>query len=256
MPACLPDDRRELVERPLTRLREERPRVHVLTNFVAMNVSANALLALGAVPSMTFRAGTVADFVRTARALVVNLGMLDPERETAIGQAVPAAQALGVPWVLDPVKVERSGPRRDLAMRLLRLGPSVLRANAAEIEALAGLGGEAGAERLAREFGCVVALTGQTDIVSDGEQTVRLEGGSPLMDRVTAMGCAASAVAGAFLAVERDALRAAVAAMACFAAAGGIAHGRARGPGSFEPELLDALYALEPGQVLEKVAFR
>ncbi|MDX6748355.1 hydroxyethylthiazole kinase [Geminicoccaceae bacterium 1502E] len=256
MSACSRPDWLETVATPLTRLRAERPRVHVLTNFVAMNVSANVLLALGAVPSMTFRADTVADFVRSARALVVNLGMLDPEREAAIGQAVPAASVLGLPWVLDPVKVERSGPRRDLALRLLRMRPAVLRANAAEVETLAGLKGREGAERLAREFDCVVALTGATDIVTDGEQTVQLAGGSPLMDRVTAMGCAASAVVGAFLAVERDAFGAALAALASFAAAGGIAAGRARGPGSFEPELLDALFALEPGQIMEKVEFR
>lgn len=239
--------------RVLARLRAERPRVHVLTNFVAMNVSANALLALGAVPSMTFRAETVADFLASARALVVNLGMLDAEREAALGQAVPAAGRLGLPWVLDPVKVERSGPRRDLALRLLRHKPSVLRCNLAEIEALAGIAGEAGARHLAREHGCVVALTGAIDILTDGERVVRLAGGSPLMDRVTAMGCAASAVTGAFLAVERDALRAAVAALACFSAAGGVAAGRARGPGSFEVELLDALYALDERQIMEEV---
>ena len=241
--------RAELVESAascLARLRERRPRVHVLTNLVAMTVSANALLAVGAVPSMTFRADAVADFVAGSAALVVNLGMLDAERELAIESAVPLARELGRPWVLDPVKVERSGARRALALALLDRSPDVLRANAAEIAAL-GLGGAPDdvASALAHRTGGAVAATGVVDRITDGRRERRLANGSPLMDRATAMGCTCSALVGAFLAVEPDPFLAAVAAVLCFGVAGEVAAERAGGPGTLVPELLDALYGLD-----------
>lgn len=227
-------------------LRERRPRVHVLTNFVAMNVSANALLAVGAVPSMTFRADAMADFLASSEALVVNLGMLDAEREAAIRRAVPLASELGRPWVLDPVKVERSGTRRDLAFGLTAMGPSVLRANAAEIAVLGdGPPAEQAALRLAQATGGAVAVTGEVDLVTDGARTARIANGTALLDRVTAMGCALSALTGAFLAVERQPLAAATAALLVFAVAGEVAAERALGPGTLVPHLLDALFAMD-----------
>jgi hydroxyethylthiazole kinase len=224
----------------LARIRGGRPKVHVLTNFVAMSFSANLLLAAGAVPSMTFRATAMADFVASTASLVVNLGMLDAEREAAIQKAIPFARELGRPWLLDPVKVERSGDRRRLALDLLAAGPSVLRANAGEVAAL---GGDAVA--LARRFGAVVAETGPVDLLTDGRRTIRIGNGSPLMDRVTAMGCAGSALLGAFLAVEPDPLLAAASALLVLGVAGDIAAERSAGPGTFQPALLDAVFALD-----------
>jgi len=230
----------------LAALRERRPRVHVLTSFVAMNVSANALLAVGAVPSMTFRADAMADFLASSEALVVNLGMLDAEREAAIRRAVPLARELGRRWVLDPVKVERSGARRDLAFGLLAMGPSVLRANVAEIAALGdGLPVGQAALRLAQGTGGAVAVTGKVDLVTDGGRTLEIANGTALLDRVTAMGCTLSALVGAFLAVERDPLMAAAAALLVFAVAGEVAAQRAAGPGTLVPHLLDALHAMD-----------
>jgi hydroxyethylthiazole kinase len=240
----------------LALIRAERPKVHALTNFVAMNFSANLLLAAGAVPSMTFRADAVADFVAGSRSLVVNLGMLDAEREAAIKKAVPLARELGRPWLLDPVKVERSGERRRLALDLLAQRPAVLRANAGEVVALAGEGEWPAAGLLARRFGCVVAETGAEDLITDGENVLRIANGSPLMDRVTAMGCAASALMGAFLAVEPDAFRAAAATLLVLGVAGEIAHERAAGPGTFQPALLDAVYALDATALVERARVR
>jgi hydroxyethylthiazole kinase len=230
----------------LGRLRVARPRVHVLTNPVAMAISANALLALGAVPSMTFRADSMADFLAGSAALVVNLGMLEPEREAAARRAAPLARELGRPWVLDPVKVDRDRARSRLAAGLLEHGPAVVRANPAEIAALAGdLPAAEAAARLALAHGTVVAMTGAVDLVTDGTRALRIANGSPLMDLVTAMGCTASAVVGAFLAVEPEPFAACVAALLAFAVAGEIAAGRAGGPGTFQPLLLDALHALD-----------
>ena len=228
----------------LERVRTQRPRVHCLTNPVAMNLSANLLLAAGAVPSMTPDPAAQGDFVRTSRALLVNLGMLDAQRVEAARAAVEVAGALGRPWLLDPVKVERSGPRLDLARGLIAGRPALVRSNRDEAGALAGDGEEAW-RAFAGDRGLVLAVTGAVDLVTDGRRTARIANGSPLMDRVTAMGCAASALAGAFLAVEPDAFVATVAALLTVGVAGDVAAEAARGPGSFVPAFLDAVYALD-----------
>jgi hydroxyethylthiazole kinase len=236
----LPDLAAQLLEQ----IRATRPRVHVLTNPVAMNLSANALLAVGAVPSMTFRADAVHEFVAGARALVVNLGMLDAEREAAIPRAVETAGERRLPWLLDPVKVERSQLRRRFARALLGEGPAVLRANREEIAVLAGCTPDP-AHELAARFGCVVAATGEVDVVTDGSRALRIANGSALMDRVTAMGCTLSALLGAFLAVAEDRFAATCAGVLVFDVAGELAAEAARGPGSFQVALLDALSALD-----------
>ncbi len=238
----------------LERLRRERPAVHVLTSPVAMPLSANVLLAAGAEPSMTSRPEVVEEFVTASRALVVNLGMLDADRETAIERAVPTALASGRPWVLDPVKVDQAGRRRRFALDLLHRRPAVLRANHAEIACLAGAGQEPGA--LARAFDTVVLATGTVDQVTDGSRTFRVGLGSPFMQRVTAMGCALSALTGGFLAVAGDAFEAAVGAILTFDVAGEIAAAEARGPGSFKIAFLDALYGLSPEELGRRTARR
>jgi hydroxyethylthiazole kinase len=217
----------------LERLRDERPRVHCLTNFVAMQLSANLLLAVGAVPSMTMEPAAMPDFVGSSQGLLVNLGMLDPWRREAAPEAIRTAQSLGRPWVLDPVKVDRSAERRAFAQSLLDLGPAVLRCNRAERPFLE-----------ARDRS-VVSMTGAVDRIVWQDRAVDVEGGSPLMDRVTAMGCAGSALVAAFLAVEEDPFVAAASAMLVMKAAGSMAAETASGPGSFVPAFLDAVYRLD-----------
>lgn len=230
--------RSELIERSvasLARLRERRPRVHCLTNFVAMPLTANLLLAVGAVPSMTMEAAEMPAFVGGSAALLVNLGMLDPWRAAAIPTAVATARDLGRPWVLDPVKADRAPGRLATARALLELGPSVLRCNAPE------------AAMLAVPERVTLAVTGQEDTVTLGARQARLAGGSPLMDRVTAMGCAGSALVAAFLAVDDDPFGAAVGALLVMKAAGGLAATAAAGPGSFAVAFLDAVHGLDAG---------
>lgn len=233
----------------LARVRERRPRVHCLTSPVALELSANVLLAVGAVPSLTANAGSVRDLVAASGALVVNLGMLGPVCQEAILIAVATAGELDRPWLLDPVKVELSGQRLAFAKRLLGLRPALVRGNGAEIEAVADA---ADARSLARAACTVVARTGVRDLVTDGTREVTLGNGSELMDRVTAVGCAASALAGAFLAVEPDAWTAAAAALLVMGVAGELAAERAHGPGSFGPELLDALYLLDEATLVAR----
>jgi hydroxyethylthiazole kinase len=230
----------------LERLRAQAPRVHCITNAVAQNFTANVLLALGAVPSMTLAPEEIAAFVRRADALLVNLGTFDRERRQATEIAVETAVQHGVPWVLDPVFIDRSEQRAAFAAALLAQAPKVVRLNHAEFLALSGSqpSGEALAD-YARAHSIVVALSGDTDLVADGERVIAIANGHALMTRVTAMGCAGSALVAACLAVEQDAMRAAAAALAIIGVAGELAAGEARGPGSFAAAIIDALYRLD-----------
>ncbi|MEA2927903.1 MAG: hydroxyethylthiazole kinase [Hyphomicrobiales bacterium] len=237
----------------LARLRERRPRVHCITNNVAQNFTANALLAAGAIPSMTLAAEEIGAFVAGADGLLVNLGTFDAERREAAASAIEVAAEEGVPWVLDPVFIDRSPPRAAYARTLVALKPRTIRLNRAEFVALAGA--EPDADELIRyalDTLAIVALTGEVDLVADGARHVALENGHPLMTRVTAMGCAASAMIAACLAVEPDTLTATAAALTAFGIAGEVAGAHANGPGSFEAAILDALYGLDADTIVER----
>jgi len=237
----------------LMRLRARAPRVHCITNAVAQHFTANTLLAAGATPSMTLSPAEIGAFVARADALLVNLGTFDAERRAATAAALDVAAERRIPWVLDPVFIDRSQARADYAKSLVAQNPDALRLNAAEFTALAETEPEdAALTRYALDTLAIVALTGTVDRITDGTQSARIENGHPLMARVTAMGCAASALTAAFLAVESDAFAAVAAALLCFGVAGGIAGERAEGPGSFPAALIDALYALDKQKLTEK----
>ena len=223
----------------LERLRARGPRVHCITNSVAQNFTANVLLALGAVPSMTVAREEIADFVKSADGFLINIGTIDDERRASIELGLEAAGEAGLAFVLDPVLVNRSPARLELARRCLARRPAVLRANAEEVAALAQ--GET-PEDFAKNSRVTLALTGPVDHVTDGRRQVDIVHGHPFMARVTAMGCAASAVVAGFLAVEDDPLKAAAAALTVVGHMGGEAGARSKGPGSFVPAFLDALY--------------
>jgi len=230
----------------LARVRERAPRVHCITNNVAQNYTANVLLAAGAVPSMTTAPEEIAGFVASADALLVNLGTFDAERRRAVDLALDAAMAARKPWVLDPVFIDRSPARAAFARTLLARAPAAVRLNRSEFVPL--FGGEVSDEaaaRAAKNSGTVVAVTGDTDLVTDGLRRAALRNGHPLMSLVTAMGCAGSALLGAALAVESDAWFAAVAALAALGVAGEIAGTSAAGPGSFATAIIDALHGLD-----------
>ncbi|MBV9539276.1 MAG: hydroxyethylthiazole kinase [Acidisphaera sp.] len=257
----------DAVVRTLDAVRERAPLVHNITNAVVTNTTANALLAIGASPAMVESVEEVADFVALADALVVNLGTLTPESEAAMRRAVARAAERGKPWVLDPVAVGVLGNRLRLAAALLQFRPSVVRGNASEIMALAGAGAggkgvDSGAESdaalgaaqaLAGRAGVVVAVTGAVDYVTDGARTLACRNGHPMMTRVTGLGCTATALVGACIAVERDALAAAAHGLALTGVAGEIAAARSRGPGSLQMEFLDALHALNAATLRARV---
>ncbi len=226
-------------------LRARAPRVHCITSSAAQNFTANVLLALGAQPSLTIAPREIGAFVAGADALLVNLGTLDEERREAISRALEVCERDDLPWVLDPVLVNRSPSRADLALELLGGGPAILRANASEIETLLGLAGHDTPDAAARALGVAVVRTGARDRVCDGRAAVTLSNGDAMMARVTTLGCAGSAVMAAFCAVEENRVLAAVCALAVMGIAGETAAELCAGPGTFAAHFLDAIYRID-----------
>ena len=248
--------------RSLVAMREAAPLVHCITNYVAMNFQANVLLAAGASPAMVHDPEEAGEFAAIAGALSINIGTLSPRWVAGMLEAAGAARKTGTPWVLDPVACFATGLRREATSKLMQARPTILRGNASEILAIAGrdasgTGVDAGdavadaedaARMIATAASCVVAVTGEVDYVTDGARSARITGGSPLMPKVTATGCALSALCAAYAAVVEP-FDATIAALAHFAAAGEIAGREAAGPGSFAPAFLDALAALTPATI-------
>jgi len=243
----------------LRRLRARRPLVHQITNYVVMNETANATLALGALPVMAHAPQEVEEMAANAGALVLNIGTLS---EDWIEAMLLAGRAAKGPIVLDPVGAGATRYRTETAKRLLaELDVTVVRGNAAEIATLAGHAAEIrGVESIstapttaevvrdaASALGTIVAVTGPTDHVSDGERVVAVSNGHELMGTVSGTGCMSTAVTGAFLAAKpKEPLEAAAEALAAFGVAGEDAARDAHGPGTFHAGLYDALYNLDP----------
>ena len=247
---------RDLVRRAgelIALVRERRPRVHCITNSVVQALTANVMLAAGAIPSMTTSPEEIAHFTASADAVLINLGTLDGERRDAIEIALEVARDDGIPWVMDPVLIDRSEPRAQLARTLALKEPRVVRANAAEFGAL--IQGEPTAdalERFALDNITVAACTGAVDFVTSGAKRVRIENGHAYMAQVTGIGCAETALIAAFVAVEDDEFVAAAAGLLAMGVAGEIAAAQAKGPGSFVVSLVDALAALDAASIERK----
>jgi hydroxyethylthiazole kinase len=233
-------------------MRNRAPRVHCITNTVAQAFTANALLASGATPSVTTSPEEIAGFLASADSLLVNLGTLDQERREAISLALDAASEKPMRWVLDPVFVDRSPSRLAFAKELVARKPTVIRLNAAEFRTFTGEEpGTDSAQAFAVQTGAIVALTGSYDIVTDGTRLVTLHNGDPLMGKVTAMGCAGSAVCAAALACDDDAWLGASAALMIFAIAGEFAAEISNGPGGLGFAILDSLHVMTPNMIVQ-----
>jgi hydroxyethylthiazole kinase len=251
----------------LARLRDQRPLVHQITNYVVMNETANATLALGALPVMAHALEEVEEMVGLASALVINIGTLSPPWVESMRAAGKAANARGIPVALDPVGAGATRYRTETAKRLLdEVDVAVLRGNAGEIATLVGVDAEvrgvesiaAGTDRVelarsaARAFGVVASVTGPVDHVSDGERTLSVANGHALLAAVTGTGCMATAITGCFLAANPSALAAAAEALAAFGLAAEDAAEVAMGPGTFHAALYDALFGLTPDSLDER----
>ncbi|MBI3945062.1 MAG: hydroxyethylthiazole kinase [Armatimonadetes bacterium] len=252
----------------VARIRERAPLVHNITNYVVMNSTANALLAIGASPVMAHAVPEVEDMVGIAGALVINIGTLSDPWIEAMERAMKRAQALGTPIVLDPVGAGATPYRTRTVHRLLAAArPAIIRGNASEIRACVseaastkGVDSTEGAEaaatdarRLAEQMSAVVVASGETDYVTGEGCVLRVANGHPLMPRVTGLGCTASALCGAFAAVNASPLRAAAHAMAVIGIAGELAAERAQGPGTLQLYFLDALYALNESHIAARL---
>jgi hydroxyethylthiazole kinase len=245
----------------LAGLRERRPLVHNITNYVVMNETANAILALGALPVMAHAREEVEEMVGLAGALVLNIGTLSRDWIEAMVAAGAAANARGVPVVLDPVGAGATTYRTETAKRILdTIDVAVLRGNAGEVATLVGVeaevrgvesvgaGGDPAelARAAARSLGVVASVTGAVDHVSDGEREAGVSNGHELLAAITGTGCMSTALTGCFLAAKDDPFEAAVEALVAFGVAGEDAAAEAKGPGSFHVGLYDALAALDP----------
>lgn len=251
----------------LQKMRAEAPLVQCITNYVAMNITANVLLAAGASPAMVHAREEAGEFAGLASALTINIGTLSPEWLSGMKAAIETANRNNTPWVLDPVAHFATGFRSKAAAEIVDLGPTILRGNASEILAFSGItgagkgvdagdsvaGAEETAKALARDRNMVVAVTGERDFITDGTRSARVGGGSALMPRVTALGCALTGLVGGYAGAWReDAFAATVAALAHYAVAGSSAHEKAEGPGSFQMHFLDALAAVTPATLASK----
>jgi len=250
----------------LTALRAQKPLIHNITNFVVMNYTANALLAMGASPVMAHAPNEVEEMVSLAGALVLNIGTLTDEWIDSMLTAGKAAVARRLPVVLDPVGSGATTLRTRSARRIISdVRPAVIRGNASEVLSLRDESSKTKgvdarhsvddatrtAEALARELNAVVAITGPVDLVTDGRRMARVANGHFLMGCVTGTGCTATAAIGAFMAVDPDPLGAAATALAYFGLAGEVAAQTASAPGTFMIRMLDALYTITPEQLRE-----
>jgi len=250
-------------------VREKSPLVHNITNYVAMNFSANALLAAGASPVMAHAADEVADMALIAGALVINIGTLDAEWVESMLLAGKTKHEAGGIVVLDPVGVGATSYRTRTAWRIIEeCHPDIIRGNASEIMALLnadirskGVDSSCSSSdavdsaiMLAERTGAVVVISGETDYVTDGKRVETIANGSRMMPYVTAMGCTASSMVGAFAAVNpSDLLDASLHAMALMGVAGEIAAGKSAGPGSLLTNFVDTLYNITEDQLAEAV---
>lgn len=244
----------------LQTIRQTVPLIHNITNYVVMNNTANALLALGAAPVMAQAANEVEDMVQLAAALVINIGTLSDDWIAAMQLAMRRARQLNKPIAFDPVGAGATPYRTQATLSLLSAAaPTVIRGNASEIEALVTAGtmtkgveatqssedAIAAAQFLASTYNCTTVISGAQDFIVAPEQILQGSNGHPLMAKVTGMGCTATALIGAFLAVNSDAGTAAAHAMTVMGIAGELAAAKAAGPGSLQLYFLDALYNLE-----------
>jgi hydroxyethylthiazole kinase len=250
----------------LRNLRQKKPLVHNITNYVVMNYTANALLACGASPVMAHASEEVEEMVSFAGALVLNIGTLTPYWVDSMLKAGKRANELNIPVILDPVGSGATRLRTDSAKRLIdEVSIKVVRGNASEVLSLAHEGSKTkgvdsihtvdeaadAALTLSKELNTTLAITGKVDLITDGERIYRVSNGHDLMGYCTGTGCTATVIIGAFLAVDPDPVTATATALAYFGLVGEKAATKAKSPGSFQIAMLDALYTIDEKQLEE-----
>ena len=285
-PGDLPDDHplRARIAEAVHAVRDTTPLAQSFTNFVTINLVANAQLAVGGTAAMSYLPDDVLDIAAICGATYINVGTLLPFYKDALADIARGLHDQGKPWVLDPVAAGLGATRTAILESFRDVPPTVVRGNASEIIVLdrmwelSDMTADAGepttrpagvesadevesampaARRIARHLAAhsndgqgAVAVSGAVDFVTDGTRDYRLPGGSALMTKITGAGCSLGGVVGTYLAVA-DPLTAAMAASLHFNRAGEIAESAAHGPGSFQTEFLDALWNVTAEQIAE-----
>lgn len=248
-------------------IRAKAPLIHNITNFVVMQQTANALLALGASPVMAHALEEINEIVQLANALVINIGTLDKFWLESMWQAVQIAKQRDIPIVIDPVGAGASKLRTSATKKLLEFSPSIIRGNASEIMALFSdkiqtkgvdslhnsITAVNSAQQLALQYDCVVTISGAVDIVMNPLHQINIHNGVAMMTRVTGMGCTATALIAAFCAVNNNYLHATANAMAVMGIVGELTQELTQGPGSFQYCFNDVLYHLSLNEITEKL---
>lgn len=249
-------------------IRKQAPIIHNITNYVVMNNTANALLAIGASPVMAHAEEEVAEMVHIASALVINIGTLSEPWVRGMFKAFSSAAEMGVPVIIDPVGAGATPYRTRTIRELIHAGePTIIRGNASEILALTedklktkGVDSTVGsneaidaAQNISRDRKCVVCVSGAVDYVVDNAKIVKIMNGHPMMTKVTGLGCTASVLCGAFAAVEKIPFAAAAKAMAVMGIAGEMAAEQSAGPGSLQMHFLDILYNLSEKDIQKRL---
>ncbi len=249
-------------------VKNQSPLVHNITNFVVMNNTANALLAVGASPIMAHAKSEIKEMVAISNAVVINIGTLDEYWSESMLITAEEAHRTNKTWILDPVGAGATSFRDEVLAKLLQLKPNIIRGNASEIIALAKANKTAtkgvdstvesneainAAKYLVENYQSVVCISGATDIIIDDKETYFIENGHPLMTKVTGLGCSASAIVGAFAAISENKTESTVAAMSLLGIAGELAEKISNGPGSLQMNILDKLYNISEQEFSENV---
>lgn len=265
---------KEEVAKLLLKLRDNVPLVHNITNYVTVNGVANTILAVGGSPIMADDMEEVRDITGLASALVINIGTLNQRTVESMIAAGKKANELGIPVVFDPVGAGASAFRNKTTRKLMEeVKLTIIRGNLSEISFVAGISSStkgvdsseedekndsvAVAKHVAKEFGCVVAITGVTDIISDGTRVVKIYNGTRLLSKVTGTGCMTTGLIGAYAGVAKDYLIAATAGVATMAIAGEISIEKYGdlGTGSFNMGITDAISIMDDSIILERAKF-
>ncbi len=256
----------EIVAEDYKRIAAQKPLIHHITNYVVMNETANLTICLGALPVMAHAHQEVEEMVGAAGVLLLNIGTLTSDLIDTMIVAARKANQLGIPVVLDPVGVGATALRTDSAKRILdQVQVSIVRGNCAEVAILAGLDGEilgvesigsgASAIHTAKEFashtGCVAAITGKEDVVSDGQRIATIRNGDAMLATVSGTGCMSTTTVAGFAAVQEDMFLASIGGLVTFGIAGEKAAGIAgQKPGTFHAALYDSLAAIQYNDII------
>lgn len=248
----------------LKKLRQEKPLVHHITNWVTIYDCANITRAIGALPVMAHSREEAADMSSIANALVLNIGTLTPALIESMKLAGKAANEKNIPIVLDSVGVGATKLRDDKAFELLNeIKIDIIKGNSSEIAKLAGeevqtKGVEATkvekdlieiAKKLANGRNSTVVVTGEEDIVTNGKDVYIVKNGHEMMGQFVGTGCMATSVIASFAAVEKDYAVAAASALTCFGIAGELAAKGSKGPGSYKEKFYDEIYNLDEEKI-------